>query len=67
VFVSGNDENGYVRAIETVIGDTALRRRLGDAARRRATRYAPQAMADGMLAIYGDLLGAAAPGGRIAA
>lgn len=67
VFVTGDSESGYVRAIETVIGDAALRRRLGDAARRRATRYAPQAMADGMLAIYADLLGAAMPGGRIAA
>ncbi|MDF0489647.1 glycosyltransferase family 4 protein [Sphingomonas sp. H39-1-10] len=67
VFVPGDNEDGYVRAIESVIGDAALRRRLGEAARRRAARYAPQAMADGMLAIYADLLGAAVPGGRIAA
>jgi len=67
VFVAGDDESGYVRAIETVIGDAALRRRLGEAARHRAQRYAPQAMADGMLAIYADLLGTVVPGGRIAA
>ena len=67
VFVAGDDEAGYVRAIEAVIGDAELRRRLGDASRRRAARYAPQAMADGMLAIYADLLGVGLPGGKIAA
>jgi glycosyltransferase involved in cell wall biosynthesis len=67
LFVPQEDETAYAAAIETLIGDTAERLRLGEAARQRAARYTPQAMADGMLAIYADLFGARIPGGRVAA
>lgn len=67
LFVQGDDEAGYVRAIETVLGDAGERRRLGDAARERAARYTPGAMADAMLAIYAELVGERVFGGEVAA
>jgi glycosyltransferase involved in cell wall biosynthesis len=67
LFVHGDDEAGYVRAIETLLGDTSERRRLGDAARERAARYTPAAMADAMLAIYADLIGERVFRGDVAA
>jgi glycosyltransferase involved in cell wall biosynthesis len=67
LFVHGDDEAGYVRAIETVLGDASERRRLGDTARERAARYTPGAMADAMLAIYAELIGERAFRGEVAA
>ncbi|WP_375397991.1 glycosyltransferase family 4 protein [uncultured Sphingomonas sp.] len=55
-FVPANDEAGYTEAIETLIGDTALRTRLGEAARRRAARYTPERTADAMLRVYASAL-----------
>lgn len=66
-FVPLDDEPGYAAAIEALIADPAARRQFGEAARTRAARYTPQAMADGMLAIYAELLGARVPGGKVAA
>jgi glycosyltransferase involved in cell wall biosynthesis len=67
LFVPGDDEAGYVEAVELVLGDTAERLRLGEAAQARAARYTPAAMAEAMLAIYADALGERIPGGRVAA
>jgi glycosyltransferase involved in cell wall biosynthesis len=67
LFVPEDDEAAYADAIESLIGDVELRLRLGGAARQRAARYTPRAMADGMLAVYADLLGERIPGRRVAA
>jgi glycosyltransferase involved in cell wall biosynthesis len=67
LFVAEDDEAAYVAAIDTLIGDGALRHRLGEAARARAARYTPHAMADAMLAVYADALAERTPGGRAAA
>ena len=56
LFVPGDDPAAYVRAIATLLADPGLRLRLGDAARSHAARYTPAAMADGMLAIFGEVL-----------
>jgi len=47
-----SEEVAYARTIGALLDDPGLRAQLGEAARRRAARYAPQAMADAMLAIY---------------
>lgn len=57
VFVEAEDVAGYVRAIETVLGDRRERRRLGDAARERARHYSVEAMATAMLRHYDRLDG----------
>jgi glycosyltransferase involved in cell wall biosynthesis len=67
VFVPGNDEKAYIEAIEQLIGDAALRLRLGEAARSRAARYTPQAMADAMLGLYSEVLAERVPQGSVAA
>lgn len=67
LFVDGDDETGYVRAIDQLIGDGDQRLRLGEAARTRAARYTPQATADAMLAVYADALTHRAPVGKVAA
>ncbi|MDT8757684.1 glycosyltransferase family 4 protein [Sphingomonas psychrotolerans] len=67
LFVPEDDEAGYVEAIQSLIGDAELRLRLGEAARERARRYTPEAMAAGMLALYAETLGEHAPGRRVAA
>jgi glycosyltransferase involved in cell wall biosynthesis len=59
VFVAEDDARAYTHAIESVLGDAAFRLRLGDAARARAARYTPDAMADGMLRLYAQLLSTA--------
>ena len=46
----------YAAAIARIEGDPDLRRHLGEAARVRAARYTPPAMAAGMAAIYAGLL-----------
>ncbi|WP_331015921.1 glycosyltransferase family 4 protein [Sphingomonas sp.] len=67
LFVAGDDEAGYAEAIETLIGDCALRLQMGDAARARAERYAPGTMADAMLGLYARALANGIPGRRVAA
>lgn len=67
LFAPPGDETAYVTAIESLIDDPPLRRKLGAAASGRAARYTPRAMADGMLAIYADAIGQRAPRARVAA
>ncbi len=67
LFAPQDDEAAYTDAIESLIGNVELRLRLGEAARQRAARYTPQAMAGGMLALYADLLGERLPRNRVAA
>jgi glycosyltransferase involved in cell wall biosynthesis len=67
LFVADGDEGGYADAIEALVGDGALRLATGEAARVRAHRYTPGAMADAMLAIYGQARAAKLGGGRAAA
>jgi phosphatidylinositol alpha-mannosyltransferase len=67
LFVPVRDEDAYVEAIEMLIRDPDRRQRLGEAASRRAVRYTPQAMADGMLAIYSDVLSRSASWRRVTA
>lgn len=70
VFVASADDRGFADAIDDIIGDTSQRLALGQAARARAARYTPAAMAAGMVAIYDRLAApprAAASRPRVAA
>jgi len=61
-FVYPHDANGFARAVDEIVGDPALRSRLGEAARERAADYTVERMAAGMLALYRALpVRAAAP------
>lgn len=66
LFVPTGDAAGYAAAIERLIGDGALRLRMGDAARARAARYTPARTAEAMLRVYTAAL-APARQGRVAA
>lgn len=55
LFVAGDDDAVWARAIETVIHDADRRNRLGHAAHDRAARYTPAAMAEGMWAVFDGL------------
>ena len=55
IFVDPGDAGGFVEAIVSVLADRGLRNRLGQAAKARAVRYTPKAMAAGMAAIYRQL------------
>jgi glycosyltransferase involved in cell wall biosynthesis len=57
VFVPPRDEPAVATAIERLLGDPALRRRMERNARRRATRYTVAAMADRMAGLYRGLSG----------
>lgn len=59
-FVPARDEAGFVRAIGALAGDNLTRRSMGAAARERAARFTPDAMAAQMAAIYRGLLPAVA-------
>lgn len=63
-FVAADDEDGYVAAIGALAADPARRAALGRAAQARAARYLPDAMAEGMAALFARLVPAA---GRAAA
>ncbi len=65
LFVPADDPAAFRVAITRIIGDTALRRRLGDAARERARRYTPEAAARVMARLYRAL--AATRARRVAA
>jgi glycosyltransferase involved in cell wall biosynthesis len=67
LFVPARDEGAYAEAIDMLIGNRDRRLRLGAAASRRAARYTPGAMAEGMLAIYSDVLRRGISNGRAAA
>jgi len=56
LFVRDGDEDGYVAAIERLIGDVELRLTLGNAARERSARYTPEATAAAMFRLYTQLL-----------
>lgn len=67
LFVDPDDADGFAAAIGRVIADQALRQHMGEAARIRAARYTPDAMAGAMASIYAGLLGAAKPSAKVAA
>lgn len=67
LFVPVRDAAAFRAAIERIIGDLALRRRMGDAAAERARRYTPDRMADAMLRLYRQLVAERAPAGKVAA
>lgn len=67
LFVPPRDAGAYTHAIERLIDDLYLRRRLGDAAAEHARRYTPACMADAMLPLYRQLLAERAPAGKVAA
>jgi glycosyltransferase involved in cell wall biosynthesis len=56
LLVPVDDPQAYAEAIQRLRADPALRAHLGDAARLRAERYGPGAMAAAMAAIYDRLL-----------
>jgi glycosyltransferase involved in cell wall biosynthesis len=67
LFVPGENECAYAEAIASLIGDVTLRANLGQAARERAGRYTPQAMADAMFDIYTGALAQPMPHRIVAA
>jgi glycosyltransferase involved in cell wall biosynthesis len=56
IFVSPRDEQGFTRMIGNLVGDDFERAVLGRAARERAARHTPDAMAAQMATIYRSLL-----------
>jgi glycosyltransferase involved in cell wall biosynthesis len=56
IFVKPRDEEGFTRAIAGLVGDDFERAVLGRAARERAARFTPEAMAAQMASIYRGLL-----------
>jgi glycosyltransferase involved in cell wall biosynthesis len=55
LFAGPNDSSGFEWAIGYLLDNPDERRRLGEAARERARRYTPSAMADAMLAHHAAL------------
>jgi glycosyltransferase involved in cell wall biosynthesis len=53
--VEAGDLEGLARALAEVLGDPALRRRMGDAARRRCQAFTIEAVAGRYLALYAEL------------
>ena len=56
IFVEPNDERGFSTAIANLVGDDFERAVIGRAARERATRHSPRAMAAQMAAVHRSLL-----------
>ncbi|HYI41190.1 MAG TPA: glycosyltransferase family 4 protein [Allosphingosinicella sp.] len=56
IFIDPRDEDGFARAIGDLVGDDFERAVLGRAARERAARYTPDAMAAQMANLYRGLL-----------
>ena len=52
LFVPPSDDDGFVKAIETLLADRDKRMTAGAAARRRTAEFTPARLADGMVAIY---------------
>lgn len=63
VLVPPADAGALARAIETLLGDPALRARLGAAARDRAGQYTAEASLRKLEALYDELLGFGGDGG----
>lgn len=61
VFVAPDDARGLADAIEQLLVDRERRSELGLAARMRALRYTPEAMASKMTDLYADLVSDEAP------
>jgi glycosyltransferase involved in cell wall biosynthesis len=55
IFVDPDDEEAFREAITMIAAEPSLRTALGKAARTRAQRYTPAAMAAGMATIYREL------------
>lgn len=66
-FVPANDHLTFAKTIESIVGDEYLRTAMGAAAKERASRYTPEAMARAMLGIYRELAAAPAEDGKVAA
>ncbi|HZF58487.1 MAG TPA: glycosyltransferase, partial [Rubrobacter sp.] len=60
LFVPARDQEGFTRAIAGLVGDDFERAAMGRAARDRAARYTPDAMAAQMASVYRSLLPAIA-------
>jgi glycosyltransferase involved in cell wall biosynthesis len=56
IFIDPSDEDGFARAIGDLVGDDFERAVLGRAAKERAARYTPDAMAAQMASLYRGLL-----------
>ena len=56
LFVAPRDKTGFTRAIAELVGDDFERAVMGHAAKDRAARYTPDAMAAQMVSIYRSLL-----------
>ncbi|WP_093313564.1 glycosyltransferase family 4 protein [Sphingomonas jatrophae] len=56
-FVDPLDADGFAQALEGLLGDVPARLVQGDLARRRAQKFTPGKMAEGMAALYARLLG----------
>jgi glycosyltransferase involved in cell wall biosynthesis len=56
IFVPARDQDGFTRAIANLVGDDFERAMMGRAARERARRYTPDAMAAQMASLYRGLL-----------
>jgi glycosyltransferase involved in cell wall biosynthesis len=67
IFVPPDDESAYTDAIDMVIGNPALRQRMGEAARERAIHFTPTRTAEAMLRIYASTLRDHLPRNRAAA
>jgi glycosyltransferase involved in cell wall biosynthesis len=67
LFVREGDDDACLQAISGLLAQPQSRLALGEAARERAARYHPQAMADAMLHIYDEALSQAPSRGRVAA
>jgi glycosyltransferase involved in cell wall biosynthesis len=55
-YAAPGDEAGFLDGLRRLSADTALRARRGAEAQARAARYTEDAMAEGMLALYRDML-----------
>ncbi|MDA2810296.1 glycosyltransferase family 4 protein [Nocardiopsis sp. RSe5-2] len=63
LLVANEDPDAFARALDRVMGDDALRARMGAAALRNSERYSPEAVARMHEALFRDLIG---PGDRTA-
>ncbi len=66
-FVPARDDQAFAKVIGSIIGDEYLRIAMGKAAKERASRYTPEAMAREMLGIYGQLAGEREANPKVAA
>jgi glycosyltransferase involved in cell wall biosynthesis len=65
-FVAGDNSAAYAAVIEALVADPTARAHDGEAARARAARYTPAAMAEGVHAVYDAVLAERAPRERAA-